>query len=263
MTDHLAAILSRKALEVARRRAHPRTWPDDGLDRGPRARAALRRTPGAPLKVVAEIKRRSPSAGLLRARRPGDIEAVSRAYVEAGASAVSVLADGPGFGGSVLDVRRACISVSAPVLFKEFVIDDVQVRAARAAGASLVLLLVRALPGERLRRMVAEVRAMGMEPLVEAADVDELSRALSTDATVVGVNARDLRRFTLDPEGAERALREVPNDRIAVYMSGVENRARMTAIALGRPDAVLLGTELMRAPCPGARLAEILGAEGP
>ena len=184
--------------------------------------------------------------------------AIARGYEAAGAAAISVLADGPGFGGSVLDVRRAARAVSRPILFKEFVLDPLQVDVARAAGASLVLLLVRALDDRALRTMVRAVRDGGMEPVVEAADASELARALATDATVVGVNARDLRRFTVDPAGAAAALQEVPNDRVAVYMSGVGDREQLASVARGRADAVLIGTELMRASDPGARLQDLL-----
>ncbi|UJR80272.1 indole-3-glycerol phosphate synthase TrpC [Sandaracinus amylolyticus] len=259
VTDHLSAILERKRGEVIRRARHPLPAIDDTSDRGARALAALRRPAGAPPRVIAEIKRRSPSAGVIRPRALGDIVAIARAYEASGAAAVSVLADGPGFGGGVLDVRRAARAVGCPVLFKEFVIDPRQIDLARASGASLVLLLVRALTGPELDVMIDAVRRRGMEPVVEAADAAELSRALQTNATIVGVNARDLRSFQLDGGAASRALQEVPNDRIAVYMSGVGTREDFARVADGRADAVLIGTELMRAPDPGARLREILG----
>ena len=257
MSDHLEAILARKRREIERRARHPIVV-DDRADRGAAAIAALRRA-GAPLpRVIAEIKRRSPSAGAIRPREVGDVVAIARGYEAAGAAAISVLADGPGFGGSVLDVRRAARAVSRPILFKEFVLDPLQVDVARAAGASLVLLLVRALHDGALRTMIRAVRDGGMEPVVEAADARELARALETEATIVGVNARDLRRFTVDPAGAAAALQEVPNDRVAVYMSGVGDREQLASVARGRADAVLIGTELMRAADPGARLQDLI-----
>lgn len=264
--DHLGAILERKRREVARRRAHSgalaRIAEDVPLDerRGDRAIAALRRRGGALPRVIAEIKLRSPSAGTIRARSSGEVAAIARAYAGAGAAAVSVLADGPGFGGSVLDVRRAALAVGAPVLFKEFVLDRVQIEAARVAGASLVLLLVRALDDAQLRALIGEVRARGMEPVVEAADGAELDRALATDARIVGVNARDLRTFRVDTGAASRYLAATPPDRIAVFMSGVGSREDLERVAAGRADAVLVGEALMRHPSPGDRLREILGA---
>lgn len=262
MSDRLDEILARKARETARRARWATRLPGDrGEDRSPLAIAALRRGDRS-IRVIAEIKRSSPSAGQIRARAVGDTEAIARGYERAGASVISVLADRAGFGGGVLDVRRAARAVSCPILFKEFVIDPAQLAFARAAGASLVLLLLRALEDRALARMIAAVRDRGMEPLLEAADREELVRALATDAAIVGVNARDLRSFTLDPSSAAELIQEVPNGRVAVYMSGVGDPDRLAAIARGRADAVLIGTELMRAPDPGARLRDLLEAAG-
>jgi indole-3-glycerol phosphate synthase len=261
--DHLSAILARKRLEIDRRRRRPARVVDDGLDRAPSALSALYRGPDDRIRVIGEIKRRSPSEGVLRERRAGDVASIARSYERAGAAAISVLADGPGFGGSVLDVRRAARAVSCPVLFKEFVLDPIQLPFARAAGASLVLLLVRALDGPRLASMVRAVRDHGMEPVVEVADRTELDLALATDARIVGVNARDLRSFTVDADAAAAVLREVPKGRIAVYMSGVSRSEQLIAVASGRADAVLIGSTLMRGDDPGARLAALLeGAAG-
>lgn len=258
--DHLVAILARKEKEVARRKRHPiRARDEDGADRRSRAIAALRRWPGAPPRIIAEFKRRTPSAGELRPHQVGDVAEVVREYEKMGAAAISVLADRVGFGGGVLDVRRAARAMSRPVLFKEFVLDPVQVDAARAAGASLVLLLVRALPELRLDAMIDAVRARGMEPVLEVGNGAEMERALATNAIIIGFNARDLSSFEVNPDAAIAALEELPDDRVAVYMSGVETKEQLAQIALGRTDAVLIGSELMRAPNPGARLGELLG----
>lgn len=258
--DILAQILARKEREVARRKRHPsKAKDDDGADRRSRAIAALRRWPGAPPRVIAEFKRRSPSAGELRPRAKGDVAEIVRNYERMGAAAISVLADGPGFGGNVLDVRRAARAMSRPILFKEFVLDPVQVDAARAAGASLVLLLVRALPEQQLDTMIDAVRARGMEPVLEVSNAAEMTRALATNAIVIGVNARDLSSFDVDAAAALEQLQELPDDRVAVYMSGIESKEQLAKVAAGRADAVLIGSELMRAPDPGARLGEILG----
>ena len=263
MSDVLGAILIRKASEVARRKRRCVHYaqlarPADRIDNALRA---LRRDGAELPRVIAEVKLRSPSEGEIRSRHPGVIAEVARAYEEAGAAAISVLADGPGFGGSVLDVRRAAGAVQVPVLFKEFVLDPVQIDAASAAGASLVLLLVRALPGPSLAAMVAQVRARGLEPVVEAADDDELARALDTNATIVGVNARDLRTFRVDPAAAARTLGKIPESRIAVYMSGVRTAQELRVLGAGRADAVLVGTSLCRAPDPGAALRALLGGD--
>lgn len=260
--DYLTPILERKRREVARRlrhAAHRAEAADAALDRAPAASAALRRGPGEPLRVIAEIKRCSPSAGVLRARARGDVAFLARAYERGGASAVSVLCDGPGFGGSPLDVRRAVAAVSLPILFKEFVLDEIQLRLARDVGAHMVLLLVRAMPFSQLVRLVDATLAAGLSPVVEAANADELDAALRTQATIVGVNARDLRTFQVDGAMARQALDRVPRDRIAVHMSGVRDAAAFAEVSRGRADAVLIGEGLVRAADPAARLRELRG----
>jgi len=259
--DHLARIIERKRHEVARRVARAGRFVDFA-ERIPAPRgdllAPLRRVSGQPPRVIAEIKLRSPSAGVIRARVAGELETIGAAYQRAGAAAVSVLCDGPGFGGSPLDVRRVAARVSVPFLFKEFVLEPVQVDVARAVGASYVLLLVRVLDDRELTRLIREVRARGLEPVVEAADADELERALATDAAIVGINARDLRSFDVDPGRAGGLIERIPQDRVAVFMSGVRTRADFERVAGTRADAVLIGEGLMRDREPGEKLAELL-----
>lgn len=263
--DYLAQILDRKRAEVRRRLAHAGALApflerlEVDPERGRRAVAALRRGGASLPRVIAEVKFRSPSAGSIRRRSPGEGERIAAGYARAGAAVVSVHADGPGFGGSLLEVRRIAAALEAPVLFKGFVLDPIQVRFARAAGASLVLLIVRALEGDTLRSLVACVRDEGMEPVVEAADAAELERAVATGATIVGVNARDLRTFRVDMETARRALEAVPSDRVAVFMSGVRSKADLERLAGARADAVLVGEGLMRATDPEAELRRWLG----
>ncbi|HJL18125.1 MAG TPA: indole-3-glycerol-phosphate synthase, partial [Sandaracinaceae bacterium LLY-WYZ-13_1] len=213
-----------------------------------------------PPRVVAEVKFRSPSAGEIRRWAAGEGRRVARAYERAGASAISVLCDRAGFGGSPLELRRVAGAVSVPLLFKEFVLDPIQVELARRVGASMVLLLVRAMGDEALRAMVAACRAAGLAPVVEAADEAEMERALATGARIVGINARDLSTFRVDPARAARAVRNVPESRVAVYMSGVSSPDELARVAATRADAVLVGSGLMRAPDPGRRLAELLEA---
>jgi indole-3-glycerol phosphate synthase len=260
--DYLSPILARKRAEVLRRKRHAAarpSAPSSGaiVDRGALAVAALRRVPGAPLRVIAEIKRRSPSAGVLRARTRGDVAVLAREYVRGGAAAVSVLCDGPGFGGSPLDLRRAAAAVQVPLLFKEFVLDEVQLDVARGVGAHMVLLLVRALLPAQLQALVDAALRRGLAPVVEAADDRELDVALATRATIVGVNARDLRTFQVDPERAQRAIARIPSDRVAVHMSGVHKPEAFAEVARGRADAVLIGEGLMRAEDPALRLREL------
>lgn len=262
MTDHLARIIERKQREVARRTRRAAFFAQASARRShidPHSSVErLRRPPGEPPRVIAEIKLRSPSAGQIRARVPGEIVSIAAQYAHAGAAAISVLCDGPGFGGSALDLRRVAERVETPVLFKEFVLDPVQLDLARAAGARLVLLLVRVLSDERLASLIDEARRRGLEPVVEAADAAELERALALPATIVGVNARDLRSFGVDAGAALALVERIPADRVAVFMSGIRSQADFARVAPGRADAVLIGEGLMRAPEPGAALRALL-----
>jgi indole-3-glycerol phosphate synthase len=265
--DLLAAILARKRREVVRRRAHqdlfnlsevPLPAPS-ALTPAEGAYRALSRANGA-LKIIAEIKFASPSAGLIRVRSPGMVGEIANAFARAGASAISVLCDRPGFSGTVLDLRRAARAVTVPLLFKEFVIDPIQIRLARRLGAHMVLLIVRALSPSDLRQLVGEVLAQGLAPLVEAADEREIRVALETGTRIVGVNARDLRSFRVDREAAARLIDQIPSERIAVYMSGISSRDQLAHVAATRADAALIGEALMRAPQPGERLRELIGS---
>ncbi len=265
--DFLTPIIERKRREVARRKRHRGAAPihrasaaDGGVDRGELARRALRRAPGQRPVVIAEFKRSSPSAGVIRPKEPRDVERISQAYVAAGAAAVSVLCDGPGFCGTPLDVRRAARAINVPLLFKEFVVDEIQIDLARSMGAHMVLLLVRVLSDERLRELVDATLARGLAPVVEAADSEEVERAVATRATIIGINARDLRTFRVSLAAAQDAIDRIPLDRIAVHMSGVHSREDFARIAATRADALLIGEGLMRASAPGQRLRELLGA---
>jgi indole-3-glycerol phosphate synthase len=263
-SDYLTPILERKRRENVRRsrREHVLAQWDHAPveDRAALALASLQRAPGAVPRVIAEIKHRSPSAGSIRPRAPESIAQLARQYERGGAAAVSVLCDRAGFGGSVLDVRRARAASSLPVLFKEFVLAPQQVTLARAVGAHMVLLLVRAMPEDALHSLVAEIGRQGMAPVVEAADEHELAVALRTSAAIVGVNARDLRSFTVDSQQARTLIERIPAGRVAVHMSGVRSADDLASVASSRADAVLVGEGLMRAPDPEARLREWLRA---
>jgi indole-3-glycerol phosphate synthase len=262
MTDYLSAILERKRRENARRRRHAAAMSSVTRvaepSRARRGMEALRRGSEDPPKVMAEVKFRSPSAGVIRPKSAGEAVRVALSYERGGASVISVLADGPGFGGSPLLVRRVAQAVSLPVLYKGFVLESVQVELAFDVGASLVLLLVRALTDLELRSLIKGVRALGMEPVVEAANAEEVDRAVAADSTIVGVNARDLGTFRVDKVAARSCIDRIPEDRVAVFMSGVRTEEDFREVAEGRADAVLIGEELMRAADPGARLAELL-----
>ena len=205
-------------------------------------------------RIIAEIKFRSPSAGEIRPRHSGDGVRIAAHYAGGGASAISVLADGPGFGGSPLAVRRIAEASRLPVLFKEFVLEAMQLDLAAAMGARYVLLIVRALASDELAALVRGAHTRGLVPIVEAADDAELDRALRCGADVIGVNARDLRTFRVDPVAAAAQVARIPSSHVAVYMSGVRDEDSFLRAADGRADALLIGEGLMRVADPARTL---------
>ncbi|HET8625565.1 MAG TPA: indole-3-glycerol phosphate synthase TrpC [Gemmatimonadales bacterium] len=220
----------------------------------PSFQAALR---GARVGVIAEVKRQSPSRGVIR----GDLEPVeqARAYAAAGAAAISVLTDGPFFGGSIGDLERVAAAVRVPVLRKDFILDESQIVEARAAGAAAVLLIVRALSVERLRALLAAAGAAGLETLVEVHTDEELDVAVNAGAPVIGVNSRDLDTFRVDVKRGWRLLGQVPPDRVAVAESGMASVADVEQAAAAGADAVLIGTALSAAPDPTSAVQALAG----
>ena len=211
------------------------------------------RAPG--LAAIAEVKRRSPSAGELRP--DADPAALTAAYEQAGAAAVSILVDDR-FGGSWDDLRAARASAAVPLLAKGFFTTEVDLRTARESGADAALLLLRDLDDDAARRLLAYAAELGLETLVEAHDAGELDRAAALHAPVVGINARDLSTFSIDRAEQLRLVARVPHDRVVVAESGIESRAQGAAAELAGADAILVGSTLMRAPDPGVKLAELL-----
>ncbi len=214
---------------------------------------------GPGLHVIAEVKRRSPSAGDLT-RGDVDVVARARAYAAGGAAAISVLCEPHWFGGSVDDLRAIRAAVSVPVLAKEFVVDPRQLANLRAAGADAVLLLAVLHPPARLRRLVDDALDLGLEPLVEAHDERELERSLGTRARLVGINNRDLATLEVDPGRAIRLRPMVPNDRVVVAESGLREPDVARAWRSAGFDAALVGEPLMRAADPAAAVAAFVEA---
>jgi indole-3-glycerol phosphate synthase len=198
--------------------------------------------------VVAEVKRRSPSAGWIR--RELNAAGLASAYEHGGASAVSVLTDGPGFGGSREDLESARAAVAVPVLRKDFIVDAVQVYESRAMGADAVLLIVRALEPAALGALIGLAAELGMCALVEAHDRAELERALKAGARVVGINNRDLTRFETDLSVAESLAADVPEEIVVVGESGIRTAADVDRLGSAGVDAVLVGESLVRADDP-------------
>lgn len=263
MTNVLGAILDAKRDEIAALVKVPAGAPSD--PRGTRVLACLRRDPPQALRLIAEIKRRSPSAGPLSTTLSVAARAV--AYARGGAAMVSVLADGRFFDGSwehVRLARHAIDSAGLPepvlVLAKEFVLDERQLEQAAAMGADAVLLIARIVDRSRLRALVRRARSLGLEPLVEVVTEDEVGAAIDADALVIGVNARDLDTLAMDAARAARVLEAIPSDRVAVHLSGLKGPVDVASMARTDADAALVGEALMRLDEPSALLAEMVHA---
>jgi indole-3-glycerol phosphate synthase len=207
------------------------------------------------LGAIAEIKRRSPSAGDLRP--DADPAVIAPAYADAGAAAISVLVD-ERFGGTWDDLRAARAATTAPLLAKGFFTTEEHLRTAREAGADAALLLLRDLDDGQTAHLLQVACGLGLDTLVEAHDAEELDRGIALGARVLGVNARDLATFTIDRRAQLELVTRIPEDRIVIAESGIETRAQGAAAELAGAAAVLVGSTLMRAPDPATRLAELL-----
>jgi len=207
------------------------------------------------LQGIAEVKRRSPSAGELRP--DADPAALAAAYERAGAAAVSILVD-ERFDGSWDDLRAARSAARLPLLAKGFFSTEDDLHSAREAGADAALLILRDLDDESARRLLGAASVLGLDTLVEAHDAAELARAARLDAPVIGINARDLATFTIDRAAQLELVASAPRDRIVVAESGIESRAHGAAAELAGADAILVGSALMRAPGPAVKLAQLL-----
>ncbi|MHB8643107.1 MAG: phosphoribosylanthranilate isomerase [Gaiellaceae bacterium] len=218
----------------------------------PRFKDALA-APG--LAAVAEIKRRSPSAGDLRP--DADPAELAPAFAGAGAAAVSVLVD-ERFGGALADVRAARAASDVPLLAKGFFTEELQLLQARLAGADAILLLLRDLDDARAVALLAYAHELGLDALVEAHDADELRRAIEIDAQIIGINARNLDDFSLDRRTQLELVERTPRDRVIVAESAVRSAAQAAAAELAGANAVLVGSALMGAPDPAAKLRELI-----
>ena len=207
------------------------------------------------LRAIAEIKRRSPSAGDLRP--DADPARIAASYGRAGAAAVSVLVD-ERFAGTWDDLRAARASTDVPLLAKGFFSTLEDLRTAKEAGADAVLLLLRDLDDKAVLQLLAEAEGFGLDTLVEAHDEAELERGIALGAPVLGVNARDLDTFAIDRDTQLALLARIPEDRIVIAESGISARAHGAAAELAGADAILVGSALMRAPDPAVKLAELV-----
>ena len=214
---------------------------------------------GGPIRILAEVKHRSPSAGVLC--DPFEPGRLARAYEAGGADAVSCLTDGPFFGGSIAHLREVRAAVDLPVLRKEFIIDEIQVFEARAAGADAVLLIAEALQPQETADLAAVARAIGMDVLAEAHGEAAMEAAIASGAPLVGINNRDLATFEVDLGATERLAPRVREaGRVLVAESGIKTAADVSRLLACGCDAILVGEGLLRSGDVAGTLAEFKGA---
>jgi len=253
----LDRILAQTRQEVERRKRDSPLSPDarepaqrEGVPG--RFRAALA---GEGIGVIAEFKRRSPSAGTLR-EQP-QLREIVRAYEHGGALAASILTEEANFDGSLDDLREARAECSLPLLRKDFIVDEYQLHEAVAAGADAVLLIVAALGDDELGSLQALARELGLDVLTEVHDRVELRRALDLGAEIVGVNNRDLRDFSVDVSRTEALMADLPGDVIAVSESGITSAEQVRRLGEQGVSAVLVGESLMRSADPAAAVSAL------
>jgi indole-3-glycerol phosphate synthase len=258
MGDVLERIVASKRREIAEARGRV---PEADLERrladAPPARdfRSVLDKPGT-MQVLAEVKRASPSAGVLRA--DFDPVAIARLYAAHGAAAISVLTDAPFFQGHLSYLSAIRAAVAPPVLRKDFILDRYQLLEARAAGADAVLLIAECLEGDELPRLLRQTHELGMQALVELYDAANLPRVLDSGALLIGVNNRDLRSFVTRLEHTLELAARVPADRCLVSESGIRTRQDVLRLQAAGVRAVLVGETLMRAPDIGTKLDELI-----
>jgi indole-3-glycerol phosphate synthase len=228
-----------------------------GRDDRPFSEALL--LPG--VSVIAEHKRRSPSAGEIRAG--ATVADIVSAYQRGGAAALSILTEGPHFGGGLQDLHEARAASTLPILRKDFIVDAYQVFESAAAGADAILLIVAALSRRELAALHGEATTLDLDVLVEVHDEDELETALElVDADVIGINNRDLQSFEVDVERTYELLSDVPAGKTVVSESGFHTREQIDDLERVGVDAVLIGESLMRSPDPEHACRELTGRVG-
>lgn len=264
LPDALAQICSTTLAEVERRRAQT---PLATLARRIDARRQPTRRFGLALKegvakcgfgLIAEIKRASPSAGVIR--HDFDPAALARTYSEAGATCLSVLTDAPFFHGSPDHLKQARAAVDLPVLRKDFMLDDWQLYESRVMGADCVLLIMAALTDSKARNLEELARALDMDVLVEVHDRSELDRALGLQTSLIGINNRNLRTLRTNLETTLELAPHVPSDRFLIAESGIRTHADVRRLAEAGASCFLVGESLLRQPDVGAATRELLGA---
>lgn len=256
--DLLRAVVdAARASATAREQAvAPAAFERAVADAAPRAAAFVGALRAAGVRVIAECKRRSPSRGILR--HDYDPAVVARGYEAAGAAAISVLTEPTFFDGSLDHLRQVRAAVELPLLRKDFLVTPFQLSEARAAGADAVLLIVAALEGTELDRLVSLASELGLAALVEVHDEEETRRAIDAGATVIGVNSRDLRSLDVRLETFDRLAPLLPREVVAVAESGLRRAAEIEHLRAIRYDAFLIGERFIAETDPGAALRALL-----
>jgi len=259
----LDEIVSVKRREIgAARAARPAGELRAALHDAPPVRAFERALGAAgSIKLIAEIKKASPSRGVIRP--DFDPLAIAHAYAEHGAACLSVLTDQPFFQGGLEILATVRAATRLPLLRKDFILDPYQVLEARVAGADAVLLIAECLEGDELARLYDEIIGLGMAALVELYEPRHLPRVLDVGATLIGINNRDLRTFVTDLNHTIRLRPQIPADRLVVAESGIRTREDVQRLEQAGVDAMLVGEQLMAAPDPGQAVRVLLGTEKP
>lgn len=219
--------------------------------------AAIRRPDGALPRIIAEVKKASPSKGVIR--EDFDPVAIAEEYEAAGAAAVSVLTDVKFFQGDLVYLTTCRAVTSLPTLRKDFIIDEFQIDESRAAGADAVLLIAALLDAYTLRTFRERIEKLEMAALVEVHDEQELEKVIESGAKIIGINNRDLQTFDVDIETTFRLASRIPSGRIIVSESGISTRDDLKRLADAGVNAALIGESLMSAPKPGEKLKELIG----
>ena len=255
----LDRILAQKQKEVD---AHKAAISIEALKKetAPATRSLAKALQAQGMSIISEVKRKSPSKGILRP----DLEPIpyARMYEKNGASAISVLTDTEFFAGTPEDLKGVRQEVSIPVLRKDFIIDPHQIYASRSMGADAILLIARILTFEQLRDYLALARELSMDALVEIHGDAELEMALKAGAKIIGVNSRDLDTFQVDLNTAVRLRKQMPNDCVSVAESGIRTHEDLLWLRESGFDAALIGETLVKAPDPGKKLYELIHGQG-
>ncbi|MEE9120838.1 MAG: indole-3-glycerol phosphate synthase TrpC [Syntrophobacteria bacterium] len=254
--DDIVARKRERLAELKKRSVQSELEQTVALATSPRDFIAALKYGGKPA-VIAEIKKASPSAGQIRANL--EVEKIAESYEKAGAAAISVITEEDFFQGKLGYLTEVKTAVSLPILCKDFIIDPIQVLAARAAGADALLLIAAILKKSSLLELLAMARNLSMACLVEVHNEEEMERVLTTDARIIGINNRNLRTFQVSLDTTLRLRPSIPPDRLVVSESGIQEQSDLQSLASAAVDAVLVGTSLMRAEDPGQKLRELMG----